>query len=201
LVLQQSCVLTDEGPTAITDDNRPIKIEGEKQKFSKGDTFYSKEKKISFQGGNSDIANGRVKIYEGSSLKKEVTAGSDGKWKASIKVKKSDDYKFKLEYYNASGAKIAESSKYVVKVDDKDPKITDLPLILNKKRGDKIWWKAEDNRRIDEYKISFLGKNTTTKKDSFNVPVNAPRGLHILKVKVYDKAGNSTSKTVTIYVR
>lgn len=129
--LEQSCVLTDEGPTAITDDNRPIKIEGEKQKFSKGDTFYSKEKKISFQGGNSDIANGRVKIYEGSSLKKEVTAGSDGKWKASIKVKKSDDYKFKLEYYNASGAKIAESSKYVVKVDDKDPKITDLPLILN----------------------------------------------------------------------
>lgn len=201
--LEQECTPSDEteGQPEIVDADRPINIEGEKQKFGKSDTFYNDDKSISFKGANDDIQNGKVKIYSGNDLKKEITAGSDGKWKAEVKVKSNGDYKFRLEYYNSNGDKVADSKKYIVKVDTEDPEFTDLPLFLNKKRGDKIWWKAKDNRKIKEYKIIFLGKTKTTTRDSFNVPADAPRGPHILKVRAYDKAGNVSSRVVSILVR
>jgi len=202
-VLEQDCTPSgdDDGQPEIVDANRPIKIEGEKQKFGRSDTFYSDSKNISFQGGNDDIKDGKVKIYSGNDLKKEITANGSGKWETEVKVKSDGDYKFRLEYYNSAGDKVADSKKYIVKVDTEDPKFTDLPFFLNKKRGDKIWWKAEDNRKINEYKVIFLGKTKTTARDSFNVPVDAPYGLHILKVRAYDKAGNVTTKIVSIFVK
>lgn len=201
--LEQDCTPTDveEGPVEVTDSDRPIKIEGEKQKFGKASSFYSNDEKISFQGESSDIKNGKVKIFAGSELKKETDVDGEGKWKTNVKLKKDGDYKFNLEYYTSSGEKVAESKKYAVKLDTEDPEFTDLPLALNKKRGDKIWWKAKDNRKIDEYKVEFLGKTKRSDRDSFNVPANAPKGLHTLKVTAYDKAGNTATRRVTIWVR
>lgn len=200
-LLEQDCTPESEGTVEVVDSSRPIKIEGEKMKFGKGDSFYSDDKKISFQGESSDIVSGKVKIYDGNDLKKEASAGSDGKWKTDVSVSKDGDHKFKLEYYNSSGTKVAESKSYKVRVDTEDPEFTDLPFALSKKRGDKIWWKAKDNRKIDEYKIEFLGRIKHTSRDSFNVPADAPTGLHMLKVTIYDKAGNSTVRRVAIWVR
>lgn len=201
--LQRDCTPTEaeEGAGEVTDSDRPIKIEGEKKKFGKSDSFYSKDRKISFQGESSDIKNGKVKIYEGSDLKEEVSADGEGKWKTSVKMKKDGNFKFKLEYYTSAGEKVAESKKYAVKIDTEDPEFTDLPLALNKKRGDKIWWKAKDDGKIEEYKVEFLGKIKRSDRESFSVPANAPKGLHVLKVTAYDKAGNSASRRVTIWVR
>lgn len=201
--LEQDCTPTsaEEGEVEVTDSDRPIKIEGEKTKFGKSDNFYSKDKKISFQGESSDIKNGKVKIYSGNDLKKEADVNGEGKWKTDVKLSKDGDYKLKLEYYSSAGEKVAESKRYQVKIDTEDPEFSDLPLALNKKRGDKVWWKAKDDRKIDEYKVEFLGRIKHSSRDSFNVPVNAPKGLHTLKVTAYDKAGNSTSRTVAIWVR
>jgi hypothetical protein len=187
--------------TDNSDDALTVKIDGEKYKFGKSDTIHTGSKKVSFKGENSGLAGGTVKIYSGGDLKKEINVGSDGKWSTSIKVKNEKDYKFKIEYYNSSGEKIAESKKYSVEVDTEDPKFTDLPLLLNKRKGDKVWWKAEDNKKIENYKIKFLGKTKTTTRDYFNIPADAPWGPHILNVRAYDEAGNSTSRIVTIWVR
>lgn len=192
---------TEEGEPEIVDDDRPIKIEGEKQKFGKSDNFYADSKSISLQGGDSDIINGKVKIYVNGDLKKETDANENGDWKVNVKVSKDGNYDFKVRYFDSNENQTAESTKYVVKVDTSDPEFTDLPRLLNKKRGDKIWWKAEDNRKIDHFKVEFLGKIKNTTRSSFNVPADAPRGVHIIKVRAYDKIGNTASRMVTILVR
>jgi hypothetical protein len=205
-VLEQDCIPggdSDPDPVEITDKDRPIKVEGDKKNFGKKSSFYSDDKSVSFQGGNSDIANGKVKILEDGDVKKEITVGADGNWKSSYKVKKDGSYKFKVAYFDSNGAQVAESSEQKVKVDTTDPKFTDLPLALSKKRGEKIWWKAEDedDGKIDHFEVSFRGKKKETEKYSFNVPADAPRGLHILKVRIFDKAGNTTTRRVTILVK
>jgi hypothetical protein len=86
-------------------------------------------------------------------------------------------------------------------VDDKDPEITDLPLVISKARGEKVWWDAKDNEDIDYYRYEFMGLWKTTKSKSFNIPANTPTGLHVFQLKVYDEVGNITSKSVLIRVR
>lgn len=186
---------------AVISDKTPLKVGGEKQVFGKADKFYSDSKKISFSGETDEIKNGKVKIYEGGKVKKEVKVEGDGEWKASVKVKKNNNYDFVVRYYNSEEQEAGESKKYTVKVDTKEPEFTDLPLFLTKKRGDKIWWKAKDNRDIDYFKWTFLGRVHETEKYSLIVPANAPTGVHILKVKAYDKAGNSKTRIVTILIR
>jgi hypothetical protein len=106
-----------------------------------------------------------------------------------------------------NGKKDDDDDKNEEKKKDKTkPKITDLPSFLRKHRGDKVWWAATDKKKtanngISYYRYSFGGKTyTKTKNPSLIVPANMTRGIHQLKVKAYDKAGNSASKTTTILV-
>ncbi|EKE18742.1 MAG: hypothetical protein ACD_9C00251G0001, partial [uncultured bacterium] len=87
------------------------------------------------------------------------------------------------------------------KKDKEKPKFTDLPLTLTKKRGDTVWWKAKDNKGISHYKYTFNGKTVKTKQGKMTIPADAPRGVSVLNVKAYDKAGNSKSRKVMLLVR
>ena len=191
----------DEDAPIVNYKNNPIKIGDEKKKLGESATVYSDSRKISFKGSSENIKGGKVRIYKNGKLEKEIKVGSDSEWKEKIKVKRDDNYEFEVEYLNSRGQQVAKSKKYKVKVDTESPEFTDLPLLLNKKRGDKIWWKAEDDRKIDRFKIEFLGRVKKTKNYSFNVSASAPSGVHILKVSAYDKAGNKTTRIVTIRVR
>ena len=87
------------------------------------------------------------------------------------------------------------------KKDKEDPKFKDMPSFLTKHRGDIIWWKATDNKRIDHYAYNFNGKKVNTKRKHFIVPVDTPRGVYLMWVRAYDKAGNTARKFVTVVVK
>jgi len=178
-----------------------IKIGGKKFSLSKSKKLYSKKKKVSFKSKSEYIENGKVEVYVNGKKKKEIKVSDDGKWKYKFKSKKNKTYKVKFKYYNSNGENIDNSKTYKIKIDTKKPKFTDLPLVLNKNAGDKIWWKAEDNDKIDYYKYRFDGKKKKTKKDSFVIPSKTSSGLHWLEVRVYDKAGNKETRRVLIRVK
>ena len=119
----------------------------------------------------------------------------------TVKAKNDGTHEYQLKYYNSSGTEIGHSSTYSFYIDTEDPVITDLPLLLNKRPGDILWWKATDNNKIDHYKYYFNGKTRETKKDSFIIPTDTPKGTHYLRVRAYDKAGNTDVKNIVVRVR
>ena len=86
------------------------------------------------------------------------------------------------------------------KKDKEDPKIKDLPKFLRKHAGEKIWWKGTDNKGIDYYTYNFNGKKVKTHRKHFYIPASTRKGVYLLRVKAYDKAGNSSSRLVTIVI-
>lgn len=183
-------------------DAPKIKVSGgDRVKLKKDKKFYSKERKFSFKGKISGLEGGSVKAYVDGDLDEEIKLNSKGEWKYSKKGKEGKTYKIKFAYFNSKGQEVDDSSKYEVKVDTKKPKFTDLPLALNKTAGAKIWWKAEDNNKIDHFRIEFNGRKKEIKSYSFIVPANTPRGMHWLVVKAYDKAGNTATRRVLVRVR
>jgi len=85
--------------------------------------------------------------------------------------------------------------------DKKKPDIS-IPAFLNKIRGAKIWWTGTDNKGVKYYRYKFNSKDyVKTTKSYFNIPSSTPKGIYILRIRAYDKAGNSRLKMVTIRVR
>jgi len=81
------------------------------------------------------------------------------------------------------------------------PKLGYIPYVLNKGRGEKVWWNASDNVGIASYSFKFNGRTITQKGSSFNIPVKTSPGMYFLTISAFDKAGNKTSKTSIIKVR
>ncbi len=179
----------------------PIKVIGEKTKFGKREDFMTDDSKLSFEGSDADIKNGKVEIYREGKLKDSTKVDGDGNWSIKVTEKENGTSRYAVRYIDADGNEVDKSASYNVFVDDKDPEITDLPRFLTKSRGEKVWWDAQDNEDIDHYRYQFLGYWKTTKSKSFNIPANTPTGLHMFQLKVYDDVGNSTSKTILIRVR
>jgi hypothetical protein len=102
-------------------------------------------------------------------------------------------------YKHKSQPKAAEEPKE--HKDREKPHFTDMSLFLNKNRGDIIWWKATDNKKIDHYTYNFNGKKVKTDKDHFLIPANTKGGIYVLRIKAYDKEGNSKSRLITIRVK
>lgn len=178
-----------------------IKVIGEKTKFGKREDFMTDDSKLSFKGSDSDIKNGKVEIYREGKLKDSTKVDSNGDWSIKVTEKENGTSRYAVLYIDADGNEVDKSASYNIFVDDKDPEITDLPRFLTKSRGEKVWWDAKDNEDIDHYRYQFLGYWKTTKSKSFNIPADAPVGLHVFQLKVYDDVGNSTSKTILIRVR
>ena len=180
---------------------RKVKIQEETLDFSRSEKVLTDNKTISFRGSDESRKGGKVEIYRGGDLKKTESVGDSGEWSLRMKEKKNGTYEYRVRYLDASGNEIDKSDEYRVKIDTEDPRITDLPLFLMKARGEKVWWTAKDNDEMDHYRYTFLGKSDSTKSKSFNIPANAPTGIHTFQLTAYDEAGNRTVKRILIRVR
>ncbi|QQS20813.1 MAG: hypothetical protein IPL87_04680 [Candidatus Moraniibacteriota bacterium] len=180
---------------------RKVEIQDEKVSFSSSERILTDSNRISFSGKEETLKGGRVEVYSGKdNVRKSETVADDGSWSLKVREKNSGTYDYRVRYIDRDGNVIATSDKYEVRVDTREPVITDLPLFFNIRRGEKLWWDAEDNQEIDYYRYTFLGKSKETKSKSFNVPIDAPVGMHSFQLTVYDEAGNRTVKRILIRV-
>lgn len=192
----QSDIDVEKPKFKSTSDDKRTKISSSKK-------MYARDRKFSFKGDVDGLNGGKVVAYVNGDEYKDVDI-KKGEWKISVKTKKDATYSVKFKFYDANDNEVDESSKYYVKVDTEDPDIYDLPSFLTKSRGEKLWWKAKDNKKIDYYKYSFVGgaiKSKETKSASMIIPMNAPSGVHTMRVTAYDKAGNKDTKYVVVRVR
>jgi hypothetical protein len=200
----------DEGEAEVVQND--IDVEKPKFKSTSGDRMtkissskkmYAKDRKFSFKGGVDGLNGGKVVAYVNGDEYNDADV-KKGEWKISVKTKKDATYSVKFKFYDANDNEVDESSKYYVKVDTENPDIYDLPSFLTKSRGEKLWWRAKDNNKIDHYKYSFIGgaiKGKETKSASIIIPANAPSGVHTMRVTAFDKAGNKDTKYVVVRVR
>jgi len=179
------------------------KSDDKRTKISSSKKMYARDRKFSFKGEVDGLNGGKVVAYVNGDEYKDVDI-KKGEWKISVKAKKDATYSVKFKFYDVNDNEVEESSKYYVKVDTEDPDIYDLPAFLTKSRGEKLWWKAKDNNKIDHYKYSFIGgaiKSKETKSASMIIPMNAPSGVHTMRITAYDKVGNKDTKYVVVRVR
>jgi len=209
-VLEEDCVYNNTTDSAINDIDPDVRIKYHRKKYrlNKKKTVYLKSKKLAFSSQAEGLAGGKVKLFIDGKLKDEATIRSDGKWKVGKKIKKNGRYKIKFKYFDQNGNLIGESKRYKIKVDTKKPKIFNLPKFLTKRAGEVVYFQATDKKKIGKgrngikrYKFYFLHKKYKNKNPKFTIPANTPRGLHLLKVRAYDKAGNKTTRLVLIRVR
>jgi len=162
--------------------------------------LFSDSKSLRFKGNAIAVAGGTVKLYKGSHEAGGDTVDSDGGWSISKKVSDNDEYTFRFKYYDDGGNLVKTSSKFRVRVDTKNPNISNFPLTLRKRPGAKIWWSATDNDEIRYYKYTFQGKIKKTTHAYFYLPAVLARGKYFLRVKAFDRVGNFVSKKVTVIV-
>jgi plastocyanin len=170
------------------------------QKFK--NKIYSFLKKFTLKGSDSNLAGGQVKIYKNGKKTETVSIDNDGDWKQKLKLKNNFSGNIKLRYYDSLGNYI-DSQTAKVKVDTEDPTFTSFifPMKSITPEVTKLNWEAKDNQKIDRYKIYLGGRIYKTDYNTFQVPRESPRGMQKIKIKAYDKAGNSTSKETWVRVR
>lgn len=107
-----------------------------------------------------------------------------------------------MKQFNQYGTLISEK-KTKVKVDNEKPEFTSFPknMTLVTKGKTKLSWTATDNNKVAEYKIYLGGKIYKTKTNSFTVPIKTDLGLQYLRIRAYNKAGNSSYKEGFILVK
>ena len=184
------------------DDASQIKIDfdGKSRSFklSTRKTLYVSDRKVTFYGTAPRAAGGTVVCNADG--EERTTVAADGTWSLKVKLKDDKKHKVKIMYYNHSGTKVEEDT-YTIRIDTDKPEITNLPSVLYKRPGDKVWWTAEDNDEIKQYKYEALGKIRKTDENFFYLPANTPRGTHMVRVRAYDRAGNKAVKDIRVIVR
>jgi hypothetical protein len=162
-------------------------------------SYFKSNKEIELSSKTAELAGGLVKILVGDKTIKEAEVKDNGKWKTRLKFKKTT--KIKIIYYDSRGNEIKKKS-YEIHIDSEKPKLTGLPtFILYKHRGESIWWRASDNKGIDHYKYELNGRIFYTHDELFILPENMAVGLHLVKISAYDRAGNKTTKSVSVFIR
>ncbi|KKP68144.1 MAG: hypothetical protein UR66_C0008G0052 [Candidatus Moranbacteria bacterium GW2011_GWE1_35_17] len=168
----------------------------------KNSTIYSDKKEIKLQGEDEKLKDGTIKIYQNSKKIKTIQADEQGKWNQKIKLSNDFSGYIKIKQYNEYGTLIGEK-KTKVKVDNEKPEFTSFPKnqTLVTRGKTKLTFLAQDNDKIDKYKIYLGGKIYKTKTNSFAIPTNTPQGTQYLRVRAYDKAGNSSYRETFVLVR
>ena len=182
--------------------------------LSKKKKIYVKAKKIKFKGKVPDLVDGYVDIYikHGKHKeKKRVYISSNGIWNKRITFDQNGTWRVKFVFYNKNGKKIDTLGSYKVKIDTHKPEFTNLPMILHKHSGDVVWFEAKDDKYLKKFKVYFNGrhiiiypkkkaKNGQVVRGEYVLPHMSP-GVYVMKVKVYDKARNTTSQNVQIVIQ
>jgi hypothetical protein len=182
--------------------SRPgLETDGQTQSLNHNSTIYISARTLIFKGKTNGLENGRVEIYSGKKKVGAKTISASGRWTKRIHISHDDTYHIFFKYFDENGNLVKKSASTTVKVDTKNPEFTDLPLFLNKRPGQEIWWKAQDNDEIKYFKYSFLGKIKKTTASHFVIPISLGRGKHLLRVKAFDRAGNLKSRRVIVDVK
>lgn len=178
-----------------------IKTSQGKEKM-KDSTIYSGKKEIKLQGEDIKLANGTIKIYRNSKHIETIEVDTNGKWSKKIELDKDFSGYLKIKQYNQYGTLVSER-KTKVKVDNEDPIITIFPKNQTPVTRGKtnLNFLATDNNKVTEYKIYLGGNIYKTKTNSFLIPAKTNSGLQYLRIRAYDKAGNSSYKETFILVR
>ncbi len=212
-IVEQGCSYMSGGGVGdknVNDFTLKVKIKHshKKYKLDRKKTLYLKKKKLSFRGEATELIGGKVQLFIDGKLEKEVVVGADGKWELGKKMKKNSRHKLRFKYFSSDGSYLGESHKYKIKIDTRKPRFINLPAFLVKRVGDRVHFRATDSkkskkvyRKVKYYKYYFLGKKHKTKKPEFIIPAGTTKGLHTLKIRAYDKAGNKVTKIVIIRVR
>jgi len=162
-------------------------------------SYFSSEASVKFSSKIPELAGGKVKIKSDGDTIEEAGIDTDGEWSMGIKFKKTTE--IKIVYYNEAGDEVSDK-KYKINIDSEDPEFTDLPELLSHKHaGEKLWWKAKDNRAVDHYKYTINGKFKTTKNDFFLIPDEIGLGFYRVKISAYDRAGNRATRNVGVWIR
>lgn len=179
-----------------------IKTTQGKEKMKSNSTVYSDEKEIKLQGEDEKLANGKIKIYKNSKHIETTEADENGKWSKKIKLDKDFNGYLKVKLYNQYGT-LVSNKKTRVKVDNEKPEITTFPKNLTSVIRGKtnLSFLAEDNNKVTSYKIYLGGNIYKTKTNSFTVPAKTEPGMQYLRIRAYDKAGNSTYKETFVLVK
>jgi len=179
------------------------------------DTLHSKKKKIELKSEDSNVANGKVKIYADNEKLKTVSINSSGFWDYLLKLKDDADKIIKLKFFDQYGT-LVNTKKAEIEVDTEDPEFTLFPpdgkivyLHYTQDENRALVYQATDNEKIEKYKIEFNGKITDKKPISadrdkpqaFLVPQDTIPGSYLFKVTAYDEADNKAEKETTIAVR
>ena len=165
------------------------------------DAIHIATSKFKLKSRDPNLANGTVKIYKGNSLWKTVTVDASGAWSKTLSLANDASKTIKLQFYDALG-NLLGSKHAKVNVDTEAPKFTKfISANYVVARGDKVYWEAKDNDKVEKYKVYFNGHIATVKSARYTVPGVTLPGIYTIKVRAYDPVGNSASKSVTIVVR
>ncbi len=175
---------------------------GDEERFSLDKTTYLDSRKFDLSATTPDIAGGTVEISRNGGTYKTVRVAASGKWSVGLRTKKEGTNTFDIVYRNADGT-IVSSQKRVVRVDTKKPVFTSFPVIpVRADAGTtRISWNASDNDRINRYKVYFAGRIYSLSGKEFLVPKRTERGWHTLRVRATDRSGNTTERSVPVFVR
>lgn len=170
--------------------------------FSSEKKNYIGNDKVKFKGELKGAANGKVIIkYKGADKGEEVVEiDNNGDWSKKVKFDRNGDYRVKFIFFDKDNQELGKKGYYQINIDNKDPKIEDLPARVSKHNGDKVWWNAVDKEKIDEYKYYFNGKKIKTKNQFFYISQGTPKGEYLLEIRAYDKAGNKDIKNMWVKV-
>jgi len=177
-----------------------LTLGGDSFRLNSKKTYYSATKTFDFEGETEGIPGGEVKIYDGKKLLRTAVISASGKWHKKTIVKKAGLYKISFKYYSSLGVLVKKSGEYKVRVDVDDPEFTDLPLLLRKRAGGLVWWTAKDNDEIAYYKYYLDGKIHKITSQHLYLPQIMRRGYHTLRVRAYDRAGNTASRRVRLTI-
>jgi len=191
---------SDDTPQAVSISRPGLQTDDKTQDLSHDSTVHFSSHTLVFKGETSGLANGRVDIYAGKEKAGTATISEGGQWSKSIHLKKDGTYQISFRYYDQAGNLIKTSSSSKVEVDTESPKFTDLPRFLTKRPGQQIFWKAKDNTAVKYSKYTFSGRMKKTTSSHFLLSSSISRGRHILRVKIFDRAGNYSSRKVVVNV-
>ena len=164
------------------------------------DTIHIKKNKFKLKQTDSSLANGQVKIYKGNKLWKTITIDAEGAWSKVLKLKDKFSGWLKIKQYDQYGTQVS-SNKAKIKLDKEKPVFTKfITPYFTISKGNRLYWEAQDNEKIDNFKIYFNGYTKNNNKAFYDIPKETKNGLYTIRVKASDQAGNIETKQTWVRV-
>jgi uncharacterized protein YcfJ len=160
-------------------------------------SYFMDDKQIKLYSIIKSLAGGRIRVTKDGKLIASSRINSKGHW--SVKISFNKTTTIKIYYYDSSRAEIG-SKKYTIKIDSQSPIFTNIPLTAHERAGGELSWTATDNNGIDHYRYWIDGKVRNTHQPHFHLSNTISVGPHEVDITAVDKAGNSTTAHLILWV-